>query len=166
MLICVLVSMWVTVPLTGKFNKSASWLRVTWGYPRARNTLTAGAIANPAGSHLLGTLHLYACLHGDRRYGYEFVQVLMWPRYPDKINEMLWLPTSMRQTVMVLWEKGMSARSIKKRLEEEQVDVNLVAIYKLLWKFKQHGIVADLPRFRTPEKLSYNQCVYRQCASW
>ena len=90
--------------------------------------------------------------------GNEFART--WPRYPDKFNEMPRLPTSTRRTVVALWEKGMSARSIKKRLEEEQVDVSLVAIYKLLRKFKQRGTVADLPRSRTPGKLSHNQLVF------
>ena len=46
-----------------------------------------------------------------------------------------------------------------KRLEEQQLYISRSAIFRLLWKYKNHATVGNLPRLRRPKKLSEDQLV-------
>ena len=50
-----------------------------------------------------------------------------------------------RRRVVVLYERGYSVRSIKKRLEEENVVISVPALYNLLNKHHKKDTIADLP---------------------
>ena len=47
---------------------------------------------------------------------------------------------------MTLKAAGYSVQEIRKRLYEENIVVSEVALYQLLWKFRDHGTIADLPK--------------------
>lgn len=67
------------------------------------------------------------------------------------------LSNEVRRTVIVLKEKGLLIKDIKKRVKEQDVFISRAAIFKLLREYRHHGIVEDLARARPPKKLSADQ---------
>ena len=51
-----------------------------------------------------------------------------------------------RRRVVCLLSRGYSVNKIYERLQQENVDVSVRAIYNLVKKFKLKGTVNDLPR--------------------
>ena len=59
-----------------------------------------------------------------------------------------------RRRVVFLSRLGYSVSQIKKRLEQENIRISLVALYNLLKKYNQLGRLIDLPRRTRPTKLN------------
>ena len=59
-----------------------------------------------------------------------------------------------RRRVVFLSRSGYSVSQIKKRLEQENIRISLVALYNLLKKYNQLGRLIDLPRRTRPTKLN------------
>ena len=59
-----------------------------------------------------------------------------------------------RQRVVFLSRSGYSVSQIKKRLEQENIRISLVALYNLLKKYNLLGRLIDLPRRTRPTKLN------------
>ena len=59
-----------------------------------------------------------------------------------------------RRRVVILYERGYSVRSIKKRLEEENVVISVPALYNLLNKHHKKDTIADLPRQSRKRKVT------------
>ena len=59
----------------------------------------------------------------------------------------------------MLRESGSTITKIQKRLEEEQIFVSLVSLYKLLKRYRETGNVGDTPRRRITKKLGEEQLV-------
>ena len=59
-----------------------------------------------------------------------------------------------RRRVVVLYARGYSVRSIKKRLEEENILISVPALYNLLKKHAEMDTIADLPRQSRKRKIT------------
>ena len=59
-----------------------------------------------------------------------------------------------RRRVVFLSRSGYSVSQIKKRLEQENIRISLVALCNLLKKYNQLGRLIDLPRRTRPTKLN------------
>ena len=59
-----------------------------------------------------------------------------------------------RRRVVFLSRSGYSVSQIKKRLEQENIHISVVALYNLLKKYNQLGRLIDLPRRTRPTKLN------------
>ena len=70
------------------------------------------------------------------------------------------LSNEARRTVIVLKEKGLTVKDIRKRVEEQNEFISRAAIFKLMRKYRHHGTVEDLARARTPKKLSADQVLF------
>lgn len=70
------------------------------------------------------------------------------------------LSNKARRTVIVLKEKGLMVKDIRKRLKEQDVFISRADIFKLLRKYRHHGIIEDFARARPPKKLSADQVLF------
>ena len=59
-----------------------------------------------------------------------------------------------RRRVVCLHAAGFSVKNIYQRLQQENVDVSIRAIYSLVKKFEVRGSVNDLPRRKRPQILT------------
>ena len=67
---------------------------------------------------------------------------------------MLRLLIEARRRVVCLLSRGYSVKNIYERLQQENVDISIRAIYFLVKKFKHRGSVNDLPRRKTAHILT------------
>ena len=72
--------------------------------------------------------------------------------YPSSVMPRLDIET--RRRVVFLSQSGYSVSQIKKRLEQENIHISVVALYNLLRKYNQLGRLIDLPCRTRPTKLN------------
>ena len=66
----------------------------------------------------------------------------------------MWLELGTRSSVITMKQNGLSYREIRRHLEEEDIKISLVSLWKLVSKYRRTGSVVDRPCLRPPRKLS------------
>ena len=59
-----------------------------------------------------------------------------------------------RIRIVTLHSKGLSVLEIRKRLQDENISISRQSVHNLIAKFRDHQIVADLPRRRKQPKIT------------
>ena len=156
-----------------QYSSRASWLQLaiiprapTCPHGCAHSFLRITAPANVSAGTAMCHTYLFEYATATKQLPAHVVN------YPDVLTWASWrsrrlgidstttrLTTEARTTVVTLHQKGFKVKAIRKRLEE-QVFVSRAAIFKLLRKYRVHGIVGDLPRPQRARILTDKQLIF------